>query len=179
MELTISSREMKSKVYQTNLKDPERALLNMINVRMTTRFALRGGFPEDPELCTQLKRIYNECPALFGNALTLSDRQQVNSEDHIANDPSQELYLRFGTDQGHENILVRCPIRWEMIRSIRHGINDGDYLPRWPKREASIRFLNSLRQAYQIDYNISGILSLRAHNSTLLQWAQQISFTNE
>jgi hypothetical protein len=99
-------KEFKAMVYNTNKQNPERDLLQRINMELTSRLVLQGGFQTDEPLVTQqMLSIGDQCPSMFERMLPRLERA-----DTLDDDTAEEMGIMSDTSHIH----VKCRMRLQV-----------------------------------------------------------------
>jgi hypothetical protein len=92
-------RWFKQIIYNTNFSNVEKHLLSRENMQQTIRLTLLGAFLQDePAITSQLRHLFECCPALFESLLPKSERQEDERDDDDS--------LLIQSDDGHSQAAV-------------------------------------------------------------------------
>ena len=112
----------KERIYKTNHNRPERDLLRHINMQMTARFLILGGFrSQDPALTAQVRRIKQACPGLLDRLLPPGDRNRAEAlalgeEEDASEEPLPVRGFQVTDEPGHDAVKVRMMLSLTYVR---------------------------------------------------------------
>ncbi|SMR43431.1 unnamed protein product [Zymoseptoria tritici ST99CH_3D1] len=136
-------REFKRLIYTTNKQNPERDLLQAINMQMSTRLVFQDGFLQsEPAATQQLKDIDSAIPGMFDRLMPRSERDVFTADDE---DVDREL-LVVQSDTVHLNVKCRRKLQPRFVQTKLGFPTRGD--GKWPAWLG-----DSITQAFQLDYS--------------------------
>ncbi|SMY27283.1 unnamed protein product [Zymoseptoria tritici ST99CH_1A5] len=83
-------KEFKRQIYNTNMRNPERNLLQRIGVDITLRLVVQNGFPDELALTAKIQAAASECTKMFDRILPKSDQASTSAVvgDEAQSDPA-------------------------------------------------------------------------------------------
>ena len=167
-----SDRVFKERIYKTNHNRPERDLLQYINMQMTARFLILGGFQnQDPELTAQIRRLQQTCPDVLDRLLPHRERDHaaimaLGEDDDTSAEPEPIRGFQVNSEPGHVAVKVRMMLSVKFVREALSLPTRGEHMP----QKLSI----GVTTAFEQDLRIPAVSAFR---QVRIKWWKEISYT--
>lgn len=152
--------DFKALIYTTNFINPERDLLQRVNLQMTIRFILGGSFIADAALTEQVRRLHTAMPGLFRKLLPRSEQLTVEDKD--------EALTGVQPSPRHLQPSVLAKLQAEYCKATLNLPTRGSAM--------SPAFRAGVSAAYTKDYGL--IVGSGAMGTRPIRWFKKVSFTD-